>query len=154
MIDDKFRILLLRGGGGIFTPKTRKGLLGILGQAGRARTRNQFWYKVRNRVRTALTDLQLFIEVTGKNNVNQVVTQETLAPVVKALLSFKEGPDLKRAEIARLFIRTGFNYLKSKEKDITLSHHRTTEEALDLTDFLVESFKPESKRQYHPRPYS
>ena len=140
--------------GGIFTPTTRKKVLGIVKQPEPRVSRNQFWYKMRNQVERALLDLQLFIEVAGKNNVNQVITQETLKPIVEALLFpySMDGdlkPDLNRAEIAQLFIETGFSYLKSmKPENITLTHKDTIERAIDLSRYLVEMFKPEGKRRY------
>jgi len=58
--------------------------------------------------------------VAGKNNVNQVITQEAFEPVVEALLWHpvvqRADPDFKRAEIAQLFIRVGFNYLASMKR--------------------------------------
>lgn len=139
--------------GGIFTTKTRERLLGIRGQAGRDRTKYDFWYDMRNYVKTALVDLQLFIEVADRGNLHQVITYETLKPLVETLLWHPvvdhAEPDLKRAEIAQLFIQAGFNYLRSM-KGITLSHGRTIEEAVDLSRYLVESFKPESERRYTP----
>lgn len=53
--------------------------MGILGLSGRDRTINDFWYDVMNRVKNALTDLALFIEVAGSKNVGQVFTFDTLA---------------------------------------------------------------------------
>ena len=137
----KFRQCLEARQKGVFTNKTRGRLLGIPDLPGRPKTRYDFWYDVRNKVRTALIDLQIFLEAADKQQVNQVVTKDTLKPFVKDILSFYGGPDLTRAEIAGLFIRTGFDYLRSMwEGDLTLSHRRTIEEALDLSDNLVERF--------------
>lgn len=126
--------------GGIFTKKTRGRLLGILRQTGRGRTEHDFWYDVRNYVKTGLIDLELFIEMADKKHVNQVVTKETLTPVVRALLFHQildeAEPDVRRAEIAQLLIHEGFRYLRGGA--VTLSHKRAIEEALDLTNYLVE----------------
>jgi len=141
----KFSQFIARAGGGMFTTKTRKRLAGILGLAGRDRTKHDFWHDVRKRVKTALVDLQLFI-ISGKSHVDKVVTRENLKPVVRTLLWHpvvdKDPPDRNRAEIAQLFIEEGFNYLRSKTSGhVTLSHSRTIEEALDLSNYLVRHFK-------------
>lgn len=104
-------------------------------------------------VKTALIDLELFIEVSDKKDVDQVITQETLKPVVEALLWYPlikpDKPDMKRAEIAQLFIQVGFNYLSAmKPASMTSSHHRTKDDAIDLSYFLVDAFKPENERRY------
>lgn len=143
----------LHMGGGIFTSNTRKKVLGIRKQPEPGINTNQFWYRRRNDVETALLDLQLFIEVAGKKNVNPVVNQETLKPIVEALLWHPvvdhDEPDLKRAEIAQLFIEAGFNYLGSM-KSIPRSIRSTIDDAVDLSGYLVKSFKPESERRYTP----
>lgn len=145
---DEFRTSYEKTQGGIFTQITRERILTKKGISGRGRTRDQFWYRHRENVKTALIDLQLFIEFAGRNNVNQVVTQEALEPIVKALLWHpildQEPPDRNRAEIANLFIKVGFEYLRKKKGyHVTLSHGRTIEEALNLSGYLVEQFKSE-----------
>ncbi|MGA2308286.1 MAG: hypothetical protein ABSG57_01905 [Candidatus Bathyarchaeia archaeon] len=178
--------LYINSRGGIFRKNRRKQLLGILGRGGRMgeggklegsgkmekQAKSTFWYKVRSSVRVGLVDVNLFVEVADRDDVNQVVTKETLEPIVKALLlkptiyvpviagSEKEGgrqravrepPDLVRAEIAMLLIKYGFGYLKSMQMNhITSSHRRTIDDAFDLSNYLVELFKPESERRYSP----
>ena len=55
-------------------------------------------------------------------------------------------PDVNIAEIARLFIQQGFRCLSEQNKYVTKSHARTIEDAIDLSYFLVDTFKPESER--------
>ena len=50
------------------------------------RKKDQFWYKHRESAKTTLLDLQLFIEEAGGDNINRIITRETLKPVVEALL--------------------------------------------------------------------
>jgi hypothetical protein len=127
-------------GGGVFTTITRKRLLGIKGLTGRDRTKNDFWNDVRKRVKNAQTDFQLFILTADRDQVNQVITAETLVPMVRALLDGRNA-DLKRAEIAQLFINEGFSYLKSTSAgNITLAHDRTIAEAIDLANYLVTNY--------------
>lgn len=157
----KFESIRLRNGalwiyssGGIFTAKTRKKLLGILPRAEPGKSRNDFWCDRRKQVEQALIDLQLFIEAAEDDQVNQVVvTQETLAPVVETLLHYpvvyRAEPDLKRAEISQLFIEMGFIYLSDMMPGMmSLSHKQTKDAAIDLANFLVESFRPEKERRY------
>ena len=124
-------------GGGVFTTRTRKRLLHMQGLAGRDRTKNDFWNDVRNRVRNAQTDLQLFILTADRDQVNQAITEDTLVPIVRALLDSRK-PDSNGARIARLFITAGFDYLQATSmENITLAHSRTIQEATDLANFLV-----------------
>ncbi|MDH5481480.1 MAG: hypothetical protein OEY22_01175 [Candidatus Bathyarchaeota archaeon] len=145
---DKLRRQYRYHQGGIFRDATRERIMTKKGISGRGRTKAQFWYRQREYVKTALIDLQLFLEMAGKNNVNQVVTAESLKPIVNALLWHpildEDAPDQNRAEISELFIKAGFEYLNVKSSNhITLSHKRTIDEALNLTSYLVRHFKGE-----------
>jgi hypothetical protein len=135
------------GGGGIFTSSARNALLT------KGEKSSDFWYDRRNNIENALIDMRLFIETAGDKNVNAVINEEKLRPVVETLLWYPvvehSAPDLNKAEVARLCIRAGFNYLKEMKK-IPLSSERTIEEAVDLSDYLVELFKPETERRYSP----
>lgn len=139
----------LSTGTGIFLPKTRKRLLGIKGLTGRDRTKHDFWFDQRNRVERGLIDLQLFIDVAEKKNVNKVVNAGTLKPLVGILLrkpvrGFSLEPDPIRAWIAQLFIEAGFYYLERMCSDhITLSHKHTIEEAIDLSRYLARAVPDE-----------
>lgn len=141
--------------GGIFTPTRRYKLLGVSGLPGRpgrevTEPTPDFRWKTRECVKRALIDLQIFIEFADKDDVNMVITRETLMPVVEALLWHpvveQARPDLTRAEIAQMFIQQGFNYLQSWK--IPSVVQKTIGEAIDISHFLVESFKPESERRY------
>jgi len=152
-ITPKLRKFAQFAGGGIFTPKTRKMIVGLRSIAVRDKTKNDFWLDQRKRVKYALKDLEIFIELAGEDNLNQVVTAKTLEPVIKALLSRpvweNAQPDLNRAEIARIFINIGFEYLmKMQKKHITRSHKRTIDDARDLSNYLVQFFKLEGNLYY------
>ena len=148
----KFQPFMERAGG-IFGVKTRARLLGIEGLSGRNRTKDDFWHDQRESVKMALIDLDLFIEAADDNSVNQVITRETLEPIVNELLwgpvFIPPPPDraklyLERARIADLFIKWGFEYLSSMNSDMmSLSHKRTMEDAIDLSRLLLETFKTE-----------
>lgn len=141
-----FKPFVERGGSGLFTTKTRKRLLGILVASGRDRTKNQFWYDVRNKARNALQDLNLFVSTADEEQVFQVFTKETLEPVIRSLLyksfyaSSESDPNI--AEIANMLIERSFDYFKEKaSKGITLSHDRTMNEAVDLSNYLCQTIK-------------
>ena len=138
---------------GVFTRKTRERLLGISGLSGRNRTKIDFWLDVREHVKTALIDLQLFIEMAGEKYVNMTITHESLESIARVLLWHpvveRADPDVNKAEIARLFIKWGFEYLSNMAPDLmTISHEQTRATAVDLAEFLAESFKLPSERFY------
>jgi hypothetical protein len=138
--------------GGIFTKKTRKRLLGIEGQTGRGRTKYDFWYDVRKYVKTALIDLQLFIELAGKSNIDQVITAESLKPVLYSLVwhpvIHKEEKDMEKAKIAKLLIDVGFGYLSSNmHKHLTEPHRRSIGEAIEVADYLVKTLETDLERK-------
>lgn len=143
----KFKPFIASAGGGIFLRKTRERLLGTRALSGRDRTKNDFWYDVRNRVKNALVDLELFVETADKEQRDQVLTKHSLEPVINALLisqlSWSErDPNPTKAEIADMLIQWGFNYLEAMTKNsLTLSHERTMKEALDLSNYLLSSIK-------------
>ena len=141
---DKFKLLHMHKQGGIFTQKTIERIITKRGLSGRSKDVNTFWYRQRENVKTALVDLQLFIEEAGKSNVKQVVTADSLNPIVYGLLDLPIGqekiPDQNLCEIAKLFIEAGFRYLSgTQEKYMTRSHEDTVTNALDLARFLAKS---------------
>ena len=164
---DKFQKIRTKKGtpfldmsGGIFTPKTRKKILGITKQPEPGMSANQFWYKRRLQVERALIDLMLFIEVSGKDNINQVITRESLDPLIRSLLwtqLFEEGPDKNQAEIAQLLVEQGFNYLEgmfhSSDPHLPRSSQRTIEEAVDLSKYLVSQVDDCKKADRERREY-
>jgi hypothetical protein len=149
---DRFRRLYRGKQGGIFTNSTRQKLFTKKGISGRGRTKNTFWYRQRENVRTALVDLQLFIELSGKSDIDQVITKDSLKPIIGSLLLgvavFNESPDKNKAEVAEMLIRLGFDYFEQKAgENITLSHQRTVNEATDLSYYLLQKIKGERYAQ-------
>lgn len=133
------------------TKKTREKILLKEGISGRGQSVNTFWYRQRESVKTALIDIQLFIEEAGENNLEEIINAESLKPLVDALLKFPYStqPEVRKAEIARLFILAGFSYLSlSHYNNLTVSHQNTIGEATDLADYLTEQLKPKDERRY------
>jgi hypothetical protein len=129
---------------GIFTQRIRQQLLGR-----KPKYENTFWYRIRNDVQLSLTDLALFIE-TAEEEVNKVITSRSLKPIVDSLLGSPqvspEKPSREKAEIAKLFITKGFEYLQSKGGLIPDLCVRTINDALDSTNLLVETFNGEDNK--------
>jgi len=141
---DKFGRLYKRTQGGIFGSKTRERILTGKGISEKDPYRNQFWYRHRENVKTALIDLQLFVELAGRSNVNQVVTWESLSPIVSALLkgfAFGGERDMNRAEIAQMFVQEGLEYLQEMNPDLSMTVNRSISEAVDLSRHLVSDMK-------------
>ena len=83
--------------------------------------------------------MELFIHAADKDDVKQTINRKTLEPVIQALLSTRwpvlspekefmaEWVELnpEMAEVAKLFIEAGFNYLSKQEKNMTISHEQT-----------------------------
>ena len=144
MENDKKRRLLRRyqghmerAEGGIFTKKGRKRLLGEARPYGGGKTESNFWNRIKNYVRNALVDLELFIETAGKERVDEVLTVESLSPIIQALLWAGVFNDKNRAEIAQLFIQEGFLYLESSLfVNLSEIHKRSISEAIDLSRIL------------------
>ncbi len=101
---------------GIFSRKTRKRLLGMSGISGRDRTIDDFWYDVRKQVKLALIDLQLFITVAERKNLNKVINRESLKPIIETLLGHsivaKDPPEVYLAEISQMLAEMGLSYLR------------------------------------------
>jgi len=141
---------------GIFTEKTKKQMLRIF-RIPKGVSHAQFWYRRREGVKTALFDLELFLEMAGRKNVNRVLTKETLKPIIDALLFHpildQEPPDRKRAEIANLLIEAGFDYLRkmstriSTRRSIFPLEQRVIDDAIAVSNYLVEYFESEESEK-------
>jgi hypothetical protein len=139
---------------GTFTKSKREKIMGTKGVSGRDVRKADFWQDVRDHIRAALLDIQLFLTFASESDKSLVMTVENLYPIIHGLM-FKRNVatverDLRKAEIAHVFIDKGFHYLAyaSTQASLTLSHKRTINEALDLANYLVQSFKPEKERNY------
>jgi len=156
LLQDEFRRLYKHsdfgGRGGFFRTSKRKQLLGLKGKTGRDRTKADFRYKVRETVKTALIDLQLFIQTAGDKDVDMVLNREALEPVIRALLfptSVQEPPKqgYEQAKIAQLLVEVGFEYLrKSTVMVSTSSQERKIDNCIRLSKQLTLLLLPENER--------
>ena len=156
LLQDKFRRLYKHpdfgGRGGFFRTSKRKQLLGLSRKTGRDRTMADFRYKVREQVKTALIDLQLFIQTADEKDVEMVLNRESLELVIRALLfhySLQEPPKqgTEKAKIAQLLIEVGFEYLRKSTIQVTTSsQQRMVDDAIDLSKQLAVLLLPESER--------
>ena len=85
--------------GGFFRTKKRKQLLNISGKSGRGMSKSDFWYDVRETVKTGLIDLQLFIDSANTNNLNRVINPESLIGILQSLF-YKSQAETNKAKIA------------------------------------------------------
>ena len=120
-----------RGGNalkGLFTAVTRKRLLGEIpdkekeifgkdvvlkcGNIEPLKFKGSKRHEDRERVKTALIDLELYTIMCDGYSEKEIFTPKNIEPLVKALLFYpvldRDKPDLKKAEIAKLFIDYGF----------------------------------------------
>lgn len=141
----KFGRFVETAGGGIFTRKTRRRLIGVSGMSGRERTKTDFWYDVRNRVKNGLVDLEVFIECAETDQINSVITWDSLTAIISALLrgyTLGGKPDLNRAEIAQMLTQKSLEYLREMSAvSLSLTENRTIEEATDLSQHMLYDIK-------------
>ena len=84
---------------------------------------------------------------------NEVLTPENIDPLVTSILlqpiRDNDKPDLKKAEIAKLFIKSGFSYLtKMKSNFVNRATMRNIDDALDSANYLVELFREIGEGRY------
>jgi len=136
---------------GIFTRITRRRLVGDLGLSGRDRTKNDFWFDQRERVKTALKDLEIFLMVSGSSNVEQVFTLTNVKPFIDSLLWNRgDEPNKETAKIASYLIESGFTYLRRHNSGhLTDLSERSLNDAIDVTHYLTSLLIPDEERQYY-----
>ena len=131
--------------GGIFTSKARKRLLGLSpGRSGWAEETSDFRSDRNHDVKQALVDLEMFIDVADKKDIDRVLNEGSLRPVVAALLPLSAGPDRSRAEIADMFVRWGLDYLVStvgRDNPIIAAFQPDIDKIVQLSYLLVRSLE-------------
>jgi hypothetical protein len=135
--------------GGIFSKKKRKQLLGFLEKSGgTGKTKSNFWYDTRETVKTALVDLELFLETADNKNVNQVLNVDSLTSVIDALFdTYGQEKDPTRVMVAFMLIERSFWYLRAiSQKYLMPTQERQIEDAINLAKQLALLVLPEEKR--------
>jgi hypothetical protein len=130
------------GRGGIFVKKRRQQLLGLLAKSGGRGSKKEgdrktvanFDYDVRETVKTALLDLQLFIETSKDKDVDQVMNHKALREVVSQLLTH-ETPE--RYKVAQMFAEEGLKYFYKSQN--------ATQQQIDDIEAIVETTKQLTK---------
>lgn len=151
ILQEKYKPYLSRQGkgrGGIFTTTTRGNLLGINVKGRKIRDKTyDFRFDVRNTVRTALVDLQLFIETANDKDIDEVINRDTLEPILEALLDHDHEPNSTRTIISYLLIETGLHYLSRMNRNyITQNQQRIIDDAIELSKQLTAFLLPETER--------
>jgi hypothetical protein len=133
---------------GLFVEATRNKLLELKDSIGVRQYR--FWHKNRKRVKTALIDLQLFIETASEDDIDKVINRENMYSILNALLqrSYPVKPDSTKSKLAQLFIETGFSYLRHVNRDFVSDlQHRSIDDAIQLSKQLTLLTLPEDERK-------
>lgn len=148
-LQDKYRRLYnhpeYARSGGFFRTKRRKQLLDISGKSGRDRSKSDFWYDVRETVKTALIDLELFIDTARDKDLNAVLTKDSLNGIVSALL-FPGEQNSTKSRIAYLFVRFGLQYLRDSTKYLTKKQKKEINDAIELSQQLTMLHLSDSER--------
>jgi hypothetical protein len=160
-LQKKYRRMYKQGNyssnGGIFTKKRRKQLLGLKGKSGRDRplegqSKYSFWYDVRENLKNGLIDLQLFIEAADEENVNNVLTRQSIEPVVYAFFFFQkpqnENDVSSKAKVAHMLVEHGLNYLRSESRfgQLRKKEEKEIDEAIELSNQLAFRLLTEGER--------
>lgn len=132
--------------GGFFVTKRRKQLLGIFGKTARDRKKYNFWYDVRETVKTALVDLQLFIETANDADVNIVLNRETFGEIISALLPYHSEENGLRAKLAQMLAESGLEYLRHQSKYVTKSQWQIFDDAIEASKQLTILLLPEKEK--------
>lgn len=155
-IQEEFKKLYknnLTGGGGFLRKQKRKQLLGLTDkeQCSRVQT-TDFRYRLRKKVKTALIDLQLFIQTANYKDVDKVINLDTLTPLFRAML-FQDSKTNKtkmgtaQAKIAQLMIETGYEYLKTRTSNVITSNQKQMiQDAVALSKQLTILMIPQKER--------
>jgi hypothetical protein len=115
----KYRDHFMTAKGGIFKTPARQRLMGLAKPYTGDFAQNSqinFWNRIKKSVSNSLVDLALFIEAAPKDKVNDVITFDSIKPVINAYFQLEYGshvePSIIKADIAREMIITGFSYLQ------------------------------------------
>lgn len=140
---------------GLFTEARRKTLLelqrnkisGLPEPFKNKHDKSQFWHETRNLVKTALIDLQLFIEVSSPKDFDRTLNADTFVPIANALLATSEPATPEKAKIAQLFVEIGFQYLSSHNSGFITSHQeQEIKDAIGLCKQLTALLLPLTER--------
>jgi hypothetical protein len=133
--------------GGIFRSSSRDRLLGITKSYGGRYANNiliNFTNRITEYVKTALLDLELFVETMEKSKVSKAINAETVSPFLNTYFQIGKRDltekDYVKAEVARLMIQSAFEYLSWPNielKPIPDYEKKIVDNALDLSNNLA-----------------
>ena len=139
--------------GGIFRRSAREQMMGLRRYPAKGQPLNDFWYKRRLYVSSALKDLSIFLTAAGSGNVGQVITLDSLKPVFDGIIwSDITGPDgdvvdSEKAKIAQYMVELGFAYLERiNPYYIAKLAYRVIDEAREISRYLTAISLPEEER--------
>jgi len=152
-LQEKYADWLDEAKGGIFSRIAREKMMGLKRLPAKGQPRNDFWYKNRLYVSSALKDLSIFAQAAGPENVSQVITLDSLKPVLDSIIwSDITGPDgdivdSEKAKIAQYMVELGFAYLERINPHyIAKLAYRVIDEAVEISRYLTAISLPEEER--------
>ena len=152
-LQGKYADWLNEAKGGIFTRRAREMMMGLRRLPIKGQPRNDFWYRNRLYVASALKDISIFAQAAGPENVEQVITLDSLKPVFNSIIwSDITGPEgdivyHEKAEIAQYMVELGLSYLE-RINPIYISRlaSRVIGEAIEISRYLTAISLPEEER--------
>ena len=155
ILQRKYADWLNEAKGGIFRRSAREQMMGLRRYPVKGQPLNDFWYKRRLYVSSALKDLSIFLMAGGSENVGQVITLDSLKPVLDGIIwndiTGPEGDvvDSEKAKIAQYMIELGFAYLERINPHyIAKLAYRVIDDAREVSRYLTAISLPEEERKY------
>ena len=152
-LQSKYADWLNEAKGGIFRRSAREQMMGLKRYPAKGQPLNDFWYKNRLYVSSALKDLSIFLMAGGSENVGQVINLDSLKPVLDGIIwndiTGPEGDivDSEKAKIAQYMIELGFAYLERINPHyIAKLAYRVIDDAREVSRYLTAISLPEEER--------
>lgn len=145
----KYQDHLRTASGGLFDPRARRRLMGLAKPYGGRYAQNSlinFWNRIKEDVANALVDLALFVEAAPIEKIDDVITLDTIKPLLNAYFqleyfSYAERSIVK-AEIAQEVVEAGFKYLLVNQfSNVQDYHSRIIKDALGVSQDLANRMK-------------
>ena len=144
---DKYKQFIDSAKGGIFSRSGRERLAGVKRPFGPGQSKNSFWFKRRNDIKSAFMDLAAFFSVANPENIQQVATLENIKPFIDALFwTDLDDPETKildsqKAKLAVLLISVSIAFLREGNPIYELYlDDKKFKETIDLAHYLAANF--------------
>jgi hypothetical protein len=122
---------------GIFTPITRKRILRKTPLSKRYSSWERFYKEIQEKVKTTLIDLDMFVTLASRKDVDVVLNSTSLVTLVREFFDTREVASLSRLETAEMLARESLDYLTYVSGDYSKYSAGRIEEAKELIEHLV-----------------